>query len=808
MLNPAMRLKWISSLFFCILAVVLFGAAGTWAAGSRPDTGKLTARLAALSTSGVRAMSRSDQAKVLSLPASGPGSLLRHGQYLVVDVRVRDTSASTLSAISGAGARIVHVSNGYRMVAVEIRPEALKALAGLDEVEAVMEEFAPAHSGSLDGLSAQGGALAPSCENPGGSVVSEGDIQLRADLARTIYGVDGSGLSVGILSDSFDKASYAPTHAADDVLSGDLPGAGNPCGYTTPVDVLEEDASPYGGTDEGRAMAQIVHDLAPGAKLLFASADNGLYGYADNIGNLFARGAQILVDDVFYFNEPFFQDGPVSVAINKATDSGALYYTAAGNESVYLDGRNIASWEAPAYRPTACPSAVSDSDCMDFDPGPGVDNSFDITSGSGFLLVLQWSEPWNGVKTDLDLHVIQNGVEVSSSTENNFITGQPFEVVMVPPGPAGIVISRNSGTKRPRLKFVLFDASDISAFEYRSSRGGDIVGPTILGHSDCAAAVSVAAVPYNDGSQAESYSSMGPAVHYWKPVSGTIPASALLKPQILNKPDIAATDGGASTFFGMQDDSGVHRFYGTSAAAPHAAAVAALMLDAAPGTTASQVKAAMKTTARPVGTEPSSRVGGGLVDADAAVQGILAIPVPVVGSFTIVKGAASTASRRVILKNTWRGARPSKYMASEDSGFSGARWLAYSPAPVFNLSSGFGTKTVYLKLKSGSGAESETAQASISLVEPEPVIVSFRIDNGAASTNRPAVALNYAVTGSTPVQYVASESKDFSGAVWQTYSAAASFTLSSGHGPKTVYFKVRAASGLESKVVHDGILLK
>ena len=139
---------------------------------------------------------------------------------------------------------------------------------------------------------------------------------------------------MGILSDSFDQAGAA-THAANDIASGDLPGAGNPCGRTTPVEVLEnylplpEEPDP---TDEGRAMAQIVHDLASGARMAFASAFNGEFSFAENIERL-ARpalkggaGAGVIADDVVYLDEPFFQDGPVAVAAGNATKAGAAYF--------------------------------------------------------------------------------------------------------------------------------------------------------------------------------------------------------------------------------------------------------------------------------------------------------------------------------------------------------------------------------------------------------------------------------------------------------------------------------------------------
>ena len=85
-------------------------------------------------------------------------------------------------------------------------------------------------------------------------------------------GVDGSGITVGVMSDSYDT-NAAPNSAAADIATGDLPGAGNPFGNTA-AGRRARRTSP-GGTDEGRAMLQIVHDMAPKARLGFATANGG-----------------------------------------------------------------------------------------------------------------------------------------------------------------------------------------------------------------------------------------------------------------------------------------------------------------------------------------------------------------------------------------------------------------------------------------------------------------------------------------------------------------------------------------------------
>ncbi len=123
-----------------------------------------------------------------------------------------------------------------------------------------------------------------------GSKTSEGDLTHRAFDARMAFGVNGSGIRIGVLSDG------ASSLAASQAL-GDLP---------PDVTVLP---GQIGGGDEGTAMMEIVHDLAPGAKLYFATAFNGIASFAQNIRDLRAAGCDIIIDDVFYFDENPFVDG-------------------------------------------------------------------------------------------------------------------------------------------------------------------------------------------------------------------------------------------------------------------------------------------------------------------------------------------------------------------------------------------------------------------------------------------------------------------------------------------------------------------
>ena len=144
---------------------------------------------------------------------------------------------------------------------------------------------------------------------------------MRQALNESASNANGAGIKVGVLSDSFnDLGGYA-----SDQANGALPS----------VQVLADLSS--GGTDEGRAMLQIVHDMAPKARLGFATANGGQLNFANNIRSLAGLPgaphavsgfkADVIVDDIIYLDEPMFQDGIIAQAVDEVVAKGVSYFS-------------------------------------------------------------------------------------------------------------------------------------------------------------------------------------------------------------------------------------------------------------------------------------------------------------------------------------------------------------------------------------------------------------------------------------------------------------------------------------------------
>lgn len=464
-----------------------------------------------------------------------------------------------------------------------------------------------------------------------------GDVTSQAVVVQNVLPVQregflGDGIRVGVLSDSYD-ATDSPTSAADDVRSGDLPGLLNPEGNRKPVVVLEDFIS-ANSIDEGRAMLQLVHDIAPKAELGFATAFNGEVGFARNILALRREfDADIIVDDIIYFAEPFYSDGIVAQAVDQVVAEGATYFSSAGNgadigyESTYRtvsrrEAQRLVNRGQQNLRLDSVPESLANS-FHDFHPGSSTDISQSITiptsNAPAATVSFQWDEPFglDRVNTDYNLLVFSSSgayLGLLSGRDNNLSTDQPLELAFLPPGRYQLVISlaNRSETASKRIKYVLFG----------DATGQYLSAPTIVGHAAARRGVAVGAIFYQTPSEPEEFTSLGPTV-----IAIDAQGNRLATPEVRRTPLVSGVDGTNTTFFFRTVDvegDGFPNFFGTSAAAPNVAAVAALVLEAAggPGSiTPFQIKSVLAATARDAGeTGYDNLTGFGLVDAGAAID--------------------------------------------------------------------------------------------------------------------------------------------------------------------------------------------
>src|SRR5579884_233469 len=476
-----------------------------------------------------------------------------------------------------------------------------------------------------------------------GSVTTQGDATHRAFDARGAFAVNGAGLKIGVLSDSVN-ATGALTLAQ---ASGDMPPT---CPAGPPCFTLLQDAA--GGTDEGLAMLEIIFDMAPGANLFFATANISEASFAQNILNLRAAGCDIIVDDVGYLDEPVFQDGIVTQAVNSVTANGALYFSAAGNEG-NVDSNTAGYFEgdfndagSPAFN---FPGGTKNGTIQNFGTVATPVNG-DIITAAGFGYILNWADPQGASTNDYDLFLVSStGVIKASSTNIQNGTQNPFEFINPPALAAG-----------DRLVVFKTASSAPVFFAINTFRGTlTVVTPgQIFGHSAASATgfYSVAATPaagaigpgsptgpfpdpFSAGNSVELFTSDGPRRIFFN-VDGTAitPGNFTSTGGLVRaKPDITGADGVSTT---LPPGSGLNPFFGTSAAAPAAASVAALVKSANPALTQDQIRTALTSTAIDImGTGNDRDSGAGIVMAWEAINslGIVGTANPELGTVVAVE---------------------------------------------------------------------------------------------------------------------------------------------------------------------------
>lgn len=545
-------------------------------------------------------------------------------------VDIKGDATAVTAAVSSAGGRVVASSTVHGSVRAWLSLDKLEDLAGRSDVRwirpaakaatdvasapgakvqlAPREERVAAVQRALESLPANAAAAAPgagSITGPG-SALSQGVHAHGADKAHKYYGATGAGVTVGVLSDSNDFLEQA-------VASGDLPA-----GTQT---IPGQDGRP--GAGEGTAMMEIVHDMAPDANLVFATAFNGPEQFAQNIRDLrFVYHADIIVDDVIYFFESPYQDDIVAQAVNDVVADGAQYFSSAGNGGNYADGTS-GTWEGD-FKPAGTLATLPSGYTVHNFGNKVISDRVEKQAGRVFL---HWSDPgtWDAPMSsnDYDLFLLDADLRnvIAASTDLQDGAGFPMEYIEGPiPVGSRIVIAKHPDA----------EIRGVRLHAYRGELGIGTGGST-WGHNSAKDAFGAAAVRASEAfggeftagptTPVELFSSDGTRRIFYNadgtPLKGGV-TFASGGGEVRQKPDIAAADGVATT---LPPGSGLNPFYGTSAAAPHAGGVAALLKSAAPSLSPAQLRNILVSTALDIeaaGVDQDS--GRGLVMAMPALK--------------------------------------------------------------------------------------------------------------------------------------------------------------------------------------------
>ena len=490
-------------------------------------------------------------------------------------------------------------------------------------------------------------AIRPAEQNPpdAGSYVSEGTI-LHDSIGANNLGFTGAGVKIGVISNGVDNLD-------DAVAVGDLPPS---------VNVLDN-----GDGDEGTAMLEIIHDVAPGASLLFHATNSGVSGHMDAMNNLASAGAHVIAEDIAFDAEPAFQKGAAAVTAEALAAAGISIHSSAGN----LGNKHAERMRAVGTGTGPDGSAGPFQGCNAGGPvdtvaiAGGTDTTFDVSVAPGetMRVTLQWSEPRSifptaglGGFTDLDLYIMDAGgttclaqstggqgsgegdtIEQASWT-NSASTAVTVKLVVN-------VFDESTAIGTPFIDLRWRGAVTALNFDKREGSINPDSNYTFGAISVAAVKTDVSTNPAMAG--LESFSAAGPV----KLVTTTVCAAGDEPPctgkagtlgQTVGAPTWTASDGVSISGAGGFGEGtcpavsqGECRFFGTSAAAPHSAAIAALVREAIGGSpTIFEIHQRMASTATNRDAPGFDNVWGwGVLNAAAAVK-------PPQADLSIIKGDA------------------------------------------------------------------------------------------------------------------------------------------------------------------------
>jgi subtilase family protein len=461
-----------------------------------------------------------------------------------------------------------------------------------------------------------------------GGIDANGVSIMRAGQFVSQTGTGGAGVMVGVQSIGVSNLSVIQARNELPQVSTFTPaGSANPAG------------------DEGTALLEEVHAVAPAARLAFCGPQT-FVDYTSCLNQMIAAGATVLVDDVLFFQQdPMTSDSTYTQAINQilTQNPNVAIFTDAGND-------NGSYWEGTytpvsiASNPLTCPTAGSTQNntfAAQFGDGASAVpyQVVTVTSPGDYPLTFAWNDPVGQNASNFEVYWTFTGVSAYPEAQSGCFSTTASMSTLVVTDAVLDVGTYNFYIATPDAslagKFLKLWVGGDGVTTLTPSTPGSVVSPQAF----ATGIITVGAVNGSDGvgNNIEAFSSRGPITVYF-------PTQAKLQAPTLVAPDGINVDASGTYFQNFLFPDG--NFYGTSAAAPNAAGVAALLRGAFPNLTVPQMLSALEGGAAQLGsTVPDDTFGYGRVDAVGAL-GTIALPtITAISDIAIDAAASSTGSQ-------------------------------------------------------------------------------------------------------------------------------------------------------------------
>ncbi|MBA7659166.1 hypothetical protein ES703_67139 [subsurface metagenome] len=368
-------------------------------------------------------------------------------------------------------------------------------------------------------------------------ITSQGVELINANKWHTSY--NGTGVKVAIVDAGFKGYS--------DLLGTELPPAESVTtkSFRSPEDIEADD-------DHGTACAEIVYDVAPGAEFYLANYELRLQ-FGEAIDWFIDQEVDVISSSVVFpaYGSGNGSGGIIHDAVDDASAAGILWSQAVGNWATH-------HWQGDFYSP--------DEDSVHNFTETTETNPISITDGEEIRVYLTWNDDWDYSGNNYNMCLIDPDYQlVALSIREQNGDDHPFESMFHAAEKTGDYHIIIWGQDNPEV--VNFHLYSKPADLYYQVLSSSFVVPA--GSTSVLAVGAVDHSIYYDTSPAiEEFSSRGPTAN------GT------------TKPDLVAPDG-------VTTDTKTP-FYGTSAAAPHAAGAAVLVKERYPLYTPADIRNFLK----------------------------------------------------------------------------------------------------------------------------------------------------------------------------------------------------------------------